>query len=329
MFPSCSKMYDNPRISCIFVTFLGTISWSFFDLMSGILRGVNGNLIIISMGTALAVTGCISVFPKRHSVKLSMIPKALLFGTLTTADLALYIFAQKYSPVGDVILLFDLNLLWTSIMDSAYRRAWPTKWQLISIFLALIGMILVVQPPFIFQYVRDAKAFSTSTSAALPGSVWWGHLMALLAGILFSVSSIIVSAYGAIDWTLWVTSQGSMCVALGIVMAAVIPTSQLMAGVTATTCLVLIEICIFEVVGRIAATIASQISPTLMTIIGVSQIPMTYTWSAIWLDEMLDGIKAFGVLCILMALAVILYATMKIDTEKNDEKEEKVQILDG
>ena len=39
--------------------------------------------------------------------------------------------------------------------------------------------------------------------------------MALLAGILFSVSSIIVSAYGAIDWTLWVTSQGYGCVVLG------------------------------------------------------------------------------------------------------------------
>ena len=110
---------------------------------------------------------------------------------------------------------------------------------------------------------------------------------------------------------------------LGLILTAFLPAGQLLAGVTATAAFIIFLICVFEVVGRASVVIACQISPTLCVIVGCAQIPMTYTWSAIWLDEMLDGLRAFGVLCIMVALAVILYSTAKLKEAKEKEEEEE------
>ncbi len=65
-----------------------------------------------------------------------------------------------------------------------------------------------------------------------------------------------------------------------------------------------------------------------MVIVGVAQIPLTYTWSAIWLDEMLTPVKAIGVLCILLVLALTIYTTLK-KRKKEKEEEDCKKILDG
>ena len=57
----------------------------------------------------------------------------------------------QYLQIGDAVLLFGMNLIWTSILDSLRRRVRPSIPQLVSITLALTGMILVTKPSFIFS----------------------------------------------------------------------------------------------------------------------------------------------------------------------------------
>ena len=54
---------------------------------------------------------------------------------------------------------------------------------------------------------------------------------------------------------------------------------------------------------------------------------MTYTWSAIWLNEMPDGLKAMGIACVLVALAVTIYDNMR-KIEKPEEREESKNLID-
>ena len=60
-------------------------------------------------------------------------------------------------------------------------------------------------------------------------------------------------------------------------------------------------------------------TPSLVALVAISQIPMTYTWAAIWLHEALDVVKLIGVGCILAALINIMYANFK----KKDDEETK------
>ena len=69
-------------------------------------------------------------------------------------------------------------------------------------------------------------------------------------------------------------------------------------------------------------------TPTLMTIVAVAEIPLTYTWSAIWLDEILDLIKGIGVVCILLTIGITIFSTM-ISKNDGEEEEERRKILGG
>ena len=55
---------------------------------------------------------------------------------------------------------------------------------------------------------------------------------------------------------------------------------------------------------------------------------MTYTWSAIWLDEILDLIKGIGVVCILLTIGITIFSTM-ISKNDGEEEEERRKILGG
>ena len=73
----------------------------------------------------------------------------------------------QYLQIGDAVLLFGMNLIWTSILDSLRRRVRPSIPQLVSITLALTGMILVTKPSFIFSFddsVQLANAAEDDTA---------------------------------------------------------------------------------------------------------------------------------------------------------------------
>ena len=59
--------------------------------------------------------------------------------------------SSQYCPVGDVTLLANVSLIWTSVIDSLIRRVCPTCLQVLGILVAFTGTILVTQPSFLFH----------------------------------------------------------------------------------------------------------------------------------------------------------------------------------
>ena len=58
-----ADFYANARLNCILLVLLCCLSWSFFDLLSGLVRQVNGAIINLTIGFTLAATGVVgSVF---------------------------------------------------------------------------------------------------------------------------------------------------------------------------------------------------------------------------------------------------------------------------
>ena len=87
-----------------------------------------------------------------------------------------------------------------------------------------------------------------------------------------------------------------------------------------------------QAVGYVAWVIAYQVSsPSLIALVAISQIPMTYTWAAIWLDERLDAVKFVGVGCILGALTIVVYSNVtkkakgEVGGGNKDEEEEEMK----
>ena len=68
------------------------------------------------------------------------------------------------APTGDVVLLYNLTVVWTSIMESAILRRWRLKTQLPSLAFCLIGMTFVTKPSFIFNLHSSSTNHHNSSS---------------------------------------------------------------------------------------------------------------------------------------------------------------------
>ena len=212
-------------------------------------------------------------------------------------------------------------------MDSVWRRSWPTLAQLISTALAVAGLILVTQPSFIFgdaDTELDGKFSSELT----------GHGMALASGFFYSIGTMMISIFGTVHWSLWVLSQGLQTILLSGILIALSTAGVVGAALTVVTpvvAAVVALICIFDVTGRVSVVIACQEhTPSLVVLVGVAQIPMTYAWSAIWLGEILGQVKTFGVLSICLAIGLVLFVntrTSRGEEEEEQEDEEMSKIL--
>ena len=52
---------------------------------------------------------------------------------------------------GDAVTLWDMDVIWTAVICAIWERRLPSRFHLLSIFLAFVGIILVCQPEIIFK----------------------------------------------------------------------------------------------------------------------------------------------------------------------------------
>ena len=52
---------------------------------------------------------------------------------------------------GDAVTLWDMDVIWTAVLFAIWERRLPSRFHLLSIILAFVGIILVCQPEIIFK----------------------------------------------------------------------------------------------------------------------------------------------------------------------------------
>ena len=62
------EFYANENLNGILLAIFACLCWSFFDLLNGLVRFVNGALISTTIGLALTVTCAVGIIPIRKQV---------------------------------------------------------------------------------------------------------------------------------------------------------------------------------------------------------------------------------------------------------------------
>ena len=60
--------YANEHLNGVILAVFACLCWSFFDLLNGLVRFVNGAVISMTIGLALAVTCAVGIIPIRQQV---------------------------------------------------------------------------------------------------------------------------------------------------------------------------------------------------------------------------------------------------------------------
>jgi len=313
------KFFSSPRTVCISLSFMTALSWSFFDTLMGINRGIIGITVINTcMGISLILMAVISnIFGDRFELKTMTTIKiiVLLLGSLFFAiDSCTYTFADKLIPVGDVTLLFQMSILYTTILEHIYRKEFPSKSFVLSCFLSLVGVILVTQPKFIFS---PSKSLSISMSSSVKG-----YILGFASGLAFAFGNVMCGNVGEIHWSLWSSFEGLVVIIGSLVLTRVDPSMNYseISQLDGLAWLSLVLICLFDSAGRVCIFIACQVhSSSLMALIMVSQIAFTYVFSWIWVGEAMNGLKIGGVVIIIIAIVIVIVPSM-LSKPKEEEK---------
>ena len=61
-----------------------------------------------------------------------------------------------FSFQGDAVTLWDLNVVWTAVISAIWHRKCMSIMRIGSICLALVGIVLICQPDFIFQVSQES-----------------------------------------------------------------------------------------------------------------------------------------------------------------------------
>ena len=166
----------------------------------------------------------------------------------------------QMAPVGDVVLLYNLTVVWTSILESLYQRSWKPKIQIPSLILCVVGMALVTQPSFLFptSVVSHSPTSTTSdgtfshplstlhpshpsrhpslsslppprphaASPTLPpphrSRAFWGYSLSLASSFFYSVIYVMVSCRPNVHWSAWIMPLGLSHLLFGAVLISFI-----------------------------------------------------------------------------------------------------------
>ena len=223
-------------------------------------------------------------------------------------------------------LLFGINLVWTSTMDSIWRRAKPSPFLVISVILSVSGMILVSKPAFLFSNNNDDD--NDEPSEDLNPAL--GHGLAIASGLTYSIFMMAINIFGEdIHWSLWGLFDGGLTV---LVCSFTLPVTvetmkEISAPFTPLIGLTVALLGVHQAVGCVSSILAYQVCrPSLVSLVAISEIPLAYVWAAIWLAEDVDGIKGGGIGCILLALIVVLYSNVrKVKVSALREENERME----
>ncbi|XP_063718065.1 uncharacterized protein LOC134845126 isoform X2 [Symsagittifera roscoffensis] len=96
--------------------------------------------------------------------------------------------AYKFAPVADAFTLYYSNAVFSLVLESFAFRVYPQKLHILAIFLTLLGIITVSQPPFIFNHFQSDSAESAeSQNDTLVDTRFLGCVLAVAAAITTSV----------------------------------------------------------------------------------------------------------------------------------------------
>ena len=128
---------------------------------------------------------------------------------------------RQMAPVGDVVLLYNLSVVWTSFFESFWRKQWRLKVQIPSLILCLGGMVLVTKPSFIFysssllppsppppsptmsdlnntsspsssssSSSASASASASPSSISLPSTFFLGYSLAFVSSVFYAIQGV-------------------------------------------------------------------------------------------------------------------------------------------
>ncbi|XP_001359659.1 solute carrier family 35 member G1 [Drosophila miranda] len=297
------------RVNCPYLgIILATLSSLFFSLCSVIVKGlVDVNPMELAafrfVGVLLPTIPILiytrqPVFPQGTRVIL------LMRCFMGTTGLMLSFYAFRHMPLADASVIIFSTPVFVAIFARAFLKEPCTMFNVITINITLVGVVLITRPPFVFGETTPPP------DEQLTGRPYdiWGPVAAFSSTLFGANVYILLRALKNLHFSVIMTNFGATALVYTLIVCASI------GAVCWPSCgrdrwLVLV-LGVFSFLGQILLTLSLQIEQAgPVAIARCADIVFAFIWQMIFFGETPNGYSLFGALMVISS--VILTALKK------------------
>ncbi|BFF88979.1 solute carrier family 35 member G1 [Drosophila madeirensis] len=298
------------RVNCPYLgIILATLSSLFFSLCSVIVKGlVDVNPMELAafrfVGVLLPTIPILiytrqPVFPEGTRVIL------LMRCFMGTTGLMLSFYAFRHMPLADASVIIFSTPVFVAIFARAFLKEPCTMFNVITINITLVGVVLITRPPFVFGDTSPPPDGTQLTGR--PYDIW-GPVAAFSSTLFGANVYILLRALKNLHFSVIMTNFGATALVYTLIVSASI------GAVCWPSCgrdrWLVVVLGVFSFLGQILLTLSLQIEQAgPVAIARCVDIVFAFIWQMIFFGETPNGYSMFGALMVISS--VILTALKK------------------
>ena len=134
------------------------------------------------------------------------------------SNLIIHFYGLKHMPMADANMISAASPVWVVIFARIFLKEPLLIFDIVNIFVTLLGILFIIRPPFIFGYdpsfILDNEYYIASLIVFL-GSFLQSNvyiLLRMLKNVHFSVTLLVFGTIGALESSVFMASLGRPCI---------------------------------------------------------------------------------------------------------------------
>ncbi|XP_053695866.1 solute carrier family 35 member G1 [Sabethes cyaneus] len=294
------------RCSCPYLgIILATISSLFFSLCSVIVKGLVDinpielatfrfiGVLLPSIPIAIYKEECF--FPKGKRIIL------VLRCFVGTTGLMLSFYAFRHMPLADASVIIFSTPVFVAIFARLFLRESCGMFNVLTIFLTLIGVVLITRPPFLFgdigtQSLADEQIMETNYDV-------WGPVAALSSTLFGANAYVLLRALKGLHFSVIMTNFGAFALIYTLIVCYYL--GALCWPLCGTDRLLVIALALFSFGGQILLTLALQYEQAGPVAIARSaDIVFAFIWQIMFFREAPNVYSVLGALLVVSSVVL-------------------------
>ena len=200
----------------------------------------------------------------------------------------------QYMPIGDALTIVFTEPLWTLILSKLLLKVRIGAWKVAFGLLLIAGMVLCIQPPFLFPSHADAVCNSTGSSSSARNTsaegfntdededsgYYMGVLLAIATAVTGSMANVTIAKCEKVSSKVMVFYSGLGGLLISLVCSSRDPANAILFSITAIagdTWLMLILLGLMGIIGYFSMTRSLRlIPPTTVAVLRALEIILAY-----------------------------------------------------
>ncbi|XP_058451308.1 solute carrier family 35 member G1 [Malaya genurostris] len=321
------SLFPWSQCSCPYLgIILATISSLFFSLCSVIVKGlVDINPIelatfrfigVLLPSIPIAIYKEESFFPKGKRIIL------VLRCFVGTTGLMLSFYAFRHMPLADASVIIFSTPVFVAIFARLFLRESCGMFNVLTIFLTLIGVVLITRPPFLFGYgvhnVADEQVVSNYDV--------WGPVAALSSTLFGANAYVLLRALKGLHFSVIMTNFGAFALIYTLIVCYYL--GALCWPLCGSDRLLVIALALFSFGGQILLTLALQYEQAGPVAVARSaDIVFAFIWQIMFFEETPSVYSILGALLVVSSVVLSALRKWALALPRDSELRKKLFFL--